>query len=251
MLVPARASVRPRVASSLLLGGLAALVVSVPAAVMVMAQEPAPPAGAPCAVGLDVGSLSARDRGFVARHVLACGDLERGAISRHEYRARITAIDTAWTALPLTPPVMQWASTVREVSTQYTAASWAATKVLGAPDVYPTHGDNAAAWASLGADDRAEWIEVGYDQPMPVSAVDIYETYNPGAVDRVELITVSGERIEAYAGKASARGAAARIQHVETGCTQEPIVAVRVHLDSAAVPGWNELDAIGLLPCTP
>jgi hypothetical protein len=36
----------------------------------------------------------------------------------------------------------------------------------------------------------------------------------------------------------------------EVRCTRERIASVRVHLDSKAVAGWNEIDAIGVVPCT-
>jgi len=121
--------------------------------------------------------------------------------------------------------------------------------VLGAPDVYPAHGDNTNAWASLGADDRPEWLEVGFAQPMPISAVEVYETFNPGAVSSIELITADGARIPAYQGVAGATGQTSNKLRAEVGCTDASIVGVRVHVASTVVAGWNELDAIGIVPC--
>ena len=248
----------PRLVRSWLLAGLAMGLVSRPLAAAVL-THPGAPASAPdtaCMPGFDVGVLPACDQGYLARRVMICGDQARGMITAAEYRDQVSRLDAAWTgtaAPPLAPvaPLLavQWAATVRGVSSEYTATSWAAARVLGAPDVYPGHGDNAQAWASHGADDGTEWIEVGYDHPMPISAVKIFETYNPGAVSRVELITSSGGMILAYAGAAQPRGEAAYEHAITVSCTQEPIVAVRVVLDSQAVPGWNELDAIGLVPC--
>jgi hypothetical protein len=140
-----------------------------------------------------------------------------------------------------------WASTVNGVSSQYTASSWSAAQLLGPPDVFPQSGDNAKAWASLGADDRDEWVDVGFDRAGSVSGVEIYETYNPGAVDRVELVTASGAVIEAQVAAASTAPSIRRLASVS--CTKEPVVAVRVHLASMRVAGWNELDAIGVVPC--
>ena len=241
----------PRYVGSVLLGGLAAALVVLPIAAAMMANRTA--AANPCAVAFDATALSARDRGLVARRLLACSDVTNGRITSAEYHQQIDAIDTAWTtkALPaiVALPAIQWASTVRGVSTQYTASSWAATKVLGAPDVFPGNGDNASAWASLGADDRDEWIEVGYAQPMQISAVEIYETFNPGAISAIELITADGEHIAAYQGAPGATGQTSNKLRAEVGCTSSPIVAVRVQLASTTVPGWNELDAIGLVPC--
>ena len=115
--------------------------------------------------------------------------------------------------------------------------------------MFPAHGDNANAWASLGADDRDEWIEVGYARPTRVSAVEVLETYNPGAISSIELVTASGQRIQAYQGAPATTGQTANRLHVDVTCTVEPIVSVAVHLASTKVAGWNELDAIGLQPC--
>jgi hypothetical protein len=221
------------------------------------APAPAPPTPAQlCAPAIDMKVLPARDRSYIARQVMTCSDHVLGKISDDAYRARIAKLDAAWDATPpdteavvAAAPAVQWAATVRGVSSQYTNTSWSAENVLGAPDVFPASGDNAHAWASLGADTGPEWIEVGYANPTPISAIDIVETYNPGAVHRVLLRTASGEQIVAYAGAAGTAGGAARMQKIAIACTAEPIVAVRVELDSQAVPGWNELDAIGVEPC--
>lgn len=139
--------------------------------------------------------------------------------------------------------VVEWASTVRDVSSQYGSDQWSAQQALGAPNVFPADGDNAEAWASLTADGQAEFIEVGYDRPMRASGVDIYETFNPGAVNGVELIGEGGTHQMAVSGNGS------QPLRVRFGCTSDRIVAVRIEVDSATVAGWNEIDAIGLVPC--
>ncbi len=238
------------VVGSLFVAGLAVSLVGVSlgsAALALRAHEPDP-----CRIAMDPASLGTHDRALVARRMLACSDVTHGRISASEYRAQIEAIDQEWTPAPTiiaAPPATQWASSIREVSTQYSAQSWAANKVLGAPDVFPAHGDNTNAWASLGADDRDELLEVGFAQPMHASAVEIYETYNPGAVRSITLITTSGAHIHAYQANPMATSATANRLRVDTQCTSEPIAAVRVELGSMAVPGWNEIDAIGLVPC--
>lgn len=204
-----------------------------------------------CAPAVDVEVLPARDRSYIARQVMTCSDHALGTLSDEAYRARMAKLEASWDAVPVVavPPAVQWATSVRGASSEYTSTSWAASNALGAPDVYPASGDNAHAWASLGADSGPEWIEVGYAQPTPISAVDVVETFNPGAVQRVVLTTASGEHVVAYTGAAVAAGAASRTNRIAVACTAEPIVAVRVELDSQAVPGWNEIDAIGVEPC--
>jgi hypothetical protein len=249
MLVRPSASLPLTLGRTLVIGGLAASLLS---SMIAGALTPQPPRAIdPCALSFDAATLASRDRSLVARHALACSDVTHGRITQAAYRAQVAAIDAAWTtpaAAPV-PPVIQWASTVRGYSSQYSATSWAADRVLGAPDVFPQHGDHTNAWASLGADDRDEWIEVGYAQPMRASAVEVFETFNPGAITAIELITASGQRITAFQGAPAGKGQAANKLHADVGCTAEPIVAVHVRLASTQVAGWNELDAIGLQPC--
>ncbi|KAB2890023.1 MAG: hypothetical protein F9K40_19520 [Kofleriaceae bacterium] len=151
-----------------------------------------------------------------------------------------------------TPPVMPamiWSATVREVSSQWGSDDWSAKRALGAPDVYPAGGDQVNAWASLGADDRTEILELGLGRAARVSAVEVYETFNPGAVSQIELIGASGARVVAHRARAERLGSEARVLRAEVACTSEPIVAVRVTIDSRAVEGWNEIDAVGVQPC--
>lgn len=142
-------------------------------------------------------------------------------------------------------PGIVWASEVRAMSSQYDAGAWSAAQALGAPDVYPGSGDDDRAWASLGADDRTEYLEVGF-APRRISALRIYETYNPGAVSRVELTFADGTTHVVAGVAPGGAGADAVLRRVDLGgCTTQPVIAARVTVDSTRVAGWNEIDAIG------
>jgi hypothetical protein len=240
------------VIGSLFLAGLSVSLVGVSLGSAVLALRGEAPD--PCSIAMDPSSLETHERGLVARRMLACSDLTHGRITPSEYRQHVAAIDSEWTPAPAPPAARhtgtQWASAVRGMSTQYTTGSWAATKALGAPDVYPASGDNANAWASLGADDRDEYLELWFAQPMRASAVEVYETFNPGAVRSITLITTSGKRIDAYQATPAATGTEANLLRASVGCTTEPIASVRVDLGSTQVGGWNEIDAVGLVPCS-
>jgi hypothetical protein len=152
--------------------------------------------------------------------------------------------------LPPPAPEMIWSSTVRAMSSQWGADDWSAKRALGAPDVYPASGDQVNAWASEGADDRTEFLELGLERAVSVAAVEVYETYNPGAVTEIELIGLTGSRTVVHRARAEQLGSATHVTRAKVGgCTGEPIVAVRVTIDSRAVEGWNEIDAVGVVPC--
>jgi hypothetical protein len=84
-----------------------------------------------------------------------------------------------------------------------------------------------------------------------VRAVEIYETFNPGAIESLELITVSGRRIvlRGAPGTIDGRMGASQKRTFDMQCTSEPIAGVRVNIASQIVEGWNEIDAVGLVPC--
>lgn len=240
-----------KVAGPALLAGAALLLVGA-GAVLGSSGSPAPatdPCGLPA--GVKLGDLEARDASLVTRRLLACRDLQHGRIDLATYQARAAAIDASWTPEPVRAarPAIVWASTLRGFSTQYSPTSWSAHQVLGAPDVYPGSGDNVRAWASLSADDRDEWLEVGFDNAGTISAVEVYETFNPGATERIELVTASGKTIVVMPDVAPMAGEGAMRRTAKLACTAEPIVAARVHLASRQVAGWNEVDAIGVVPC--
>jgi hypothetical protein len=229
-------------------GHAGALVVSIIAAglatgislVGLLAATAPPPQGLdPCRVPAGVVVADA-ERAFALRWALACVDLSEGRISPAEYRERIDG--------PAPPPAVVWGHVVRSVSSQWSATQWSAERALGAPDVFPEHADRPLAWASLEADAPAEHLEVGLPRPMRVRAVEVLETLNPGAVTRIDLVGADGQRRTVHEAAARPLGAQAHRRVVDLACS-EPVTAVRVTLDSAAVPGWNEIDAIGVTPC--
>jgi hypothetical protein len=148
-------------------------------------------------------------------------------------------------------PAVMWANHVLGYSTQYSEDAWSARQALGMPNVFPEHGDIQRAWASRDPDGHMEWIELGYATPRAVRAVEIYETFNPGAIESIELITTSGRRIVLRGDPGVIDGimGASQKRTFETPCTSEPIAGVRVNVASQVVEGWNEIDAVGLVPC--
>ncbi|HEV8324000.1 MAG TPA: hypothetical protein VG389_20455 [Myxococcota bacterium] len=146
-----------------------------------------------------------------------------------------------------------WPDRVVKASSAYGEGTdgWSAAKALGAPDVWPRGDDDVNAWASAEADGTVETIDLGFSDPaLRLEGVDVYETYNPGAVRRVELVGRGGETLVAYDGPAAALSEAAYVRALRFTCTPFAVASVRLTIDSAAVPGWNEIDAVGAHRCT-
>ena len=211
----------------------------------------------PAGVALD--TLDPPAQSILMRRALVCNDHREGRITDDELATRVAALDAELVGKRIvrrkprpveSDQLIVWASSVIDVSSQYSDEAWSANQVLGKPDVFPTYGDHNKAWASLGADDREEWIEVGFAGNERISGVEIYETFNAGAIDQVELVTVKGRRIDVAIPPDTAAPGTSVKRVFDVRCTQELVRSVRVHLDSQRVSGWNELDAIGVVPCT-
>jgi len=179
----------------------------------------------------------------LSRWVMACADYECGRIDHDAF----VAVTDELRAPPKAPRTMVWADQVVSVSSQYGTDSWSAGQVLGPPNVYPTMSDNTSAWATEEEDAGIETIEVSFNVAHRIDAVQVFETYNPGAVTRIDLLDQVGEIIETHKpGFIINTGR----RTIEVGCTVVPIASVRVTLDTRTVSGWNELDAIGVRPCS-
>lgn len=147
---------------------------------------------------------------------------------------------------------VRWASSVIGFSTEYTTGAWSAAQALGPPDTYPSYGDIDSAWASLLPDDTEEFLELGFSNPAPISAVSIYETFAPGAVSKVSVRNSQTLAwVEVWNGTAAAAPPVSRIFTVTFPETSFPVDAVRIVLDSPAVADWNEIDAVGILRVSP
>ncbi len=122
-------------------------------------------------------------------------------------------------------------------------SNWGVNQVTGTPNTKGI-GDIASAWASSTPDDSKEWLELEYDKSVVPTAILVHETYNPGAVVKVTHVPFWGGEKTLWEGRdpVGANGGVSRLPvlvGIKTG-------HIKVYIDSPAVPGWNEIDAVGL-----
>lgn len=126
---------------------------------------------------------------------------------------------------------------------------WGPEQASGPPNT-PQAGDITTAWASSSPDGQPEWLLLDYAKPVVPKAVLVYETYNPEALNKVSAFKPDGSEVEVWSGKdptppAKKKGIAAIPVKVEY-----KVKRVKIYLDSPAVQGWNEIDAVGLRDAT-
>ncbi|MCC3159264.1 T9SS type A sorting domain-containing protein [Hymenobacter sp. 15J16-1T3B] len=141
---------------------------------------------------------------------------------------------------------LRYAASVLRFSSEY-SSSWAASMTTGTPDVYPRYGDLSGAWASSAADGTREYLVLRFNNPAPAKRILIWETYNPGAIDTVFVRNPgSGAWVPVYTATAAAAGGNSRILNINFPLTSFAVRDVRLAINSAAVAGWNEIDAVAL-----
>lgn len=124
--------------------------------------------------------------------------------------------------------------------------SWGPEQVTGAPDT-PTAGDRTTAWASRTQDGQMEWLQLEYEAAVTVVKVKVYETYCPGSLVRVASVDDNGKETELWAGPdPTPMNAPMGVSEV-AAAGQPKTKRIKVYLNSLAVPGWNEIDAVGLV----
>lgn len=128
--------------------------------------------------------------------------------------------------------------------------AWGPEQATGAPDT-STAGDMITAWASLLPDDQDEWLLLTYKKAAVPAEILIYETYNPGAVYRVTVFRGRKE-VEVWSGTDPVPADNPVSGKITKGVAKIPVDVsfstkqVKVYLHSTMVPGWNEIDAVGI-----
>jgi len=141
----------------------------------------------------------------------------------------------------------QWAEKAK-ASSEYGSDSYGAQQATGAPNV-PSHADDGRAWASASADNQEEWLDLAYAKAVHATGVRIRQTYNPGAIKQIELYDEAGQAHVVWSGIDPARGQSTDITWfgIQFTATTFKTQRVRITLDSPAVKGWNEIDAVQLV----
>jgi hypothetical protein len=128
---------------------------------------------------------------------------------------------------------------------QNMTGSWGINQVTGPPDT-PGSGDIATAWASASQDDSSEWLELEYDESVVPTAILVHESYNPGALTKITHVSFWGYETTLWEGADPTPVTAGR------GVSRVPVSAdfktghIKLYFDSPKVPGWNEIDAVGI-----
>ena len=147
---------------------------------------------------------------------------------------------------------VHWASKVLGFSSERTepinqGPQYRAIQILGVPNKLPQIGDSFSAWSPSGADTYAEeYIKVGFDKPIKIRQVCIGENLNPGAVVRVLAYDSTDKEYLIHENKEDGPTIKGRMWNVIIPQTEFTVYAIKIVLVPAKVPGYNQIDAIGI-----
>ena len=79
---------------------------------------------------------------------------------------------------------VQWASRVIEFSSELTDIQYAADQALGTPNVLPIGGESPNAWTP-DRSNKAEFLKVGFENPMRIMQIIVAESYSPSTITAV------------------------------------------------------------------
>jgi hypothetical protein len=140
----------------------------------------------------------------------------------------------------------QWA-TQASASSQYGATTYSAAQATGALNV-EKHGDDARAWASAEPDHGVETLTLTFAQPVHATEVRVRQSFNPGAITRIEVAGGGGAKQIVFEGPDLAIYPAYTVGWLVIPCAPTVFLAtsVTITLDTTRVKGWNEIDAVQL-----
>jgi hypothetical protein len=170
--------------------------------------------------------------------VRAGGDVEvRGRVDRVLRLLRDIEVDDE-------NRLRQWAVSAK-ASSQYSDDAHSAKQATGKPDTHVA-GDQRTAWAQSEADAGEEWLELTYEVAVRPLRVRIHEACVPGAVVRVEACDAAGKWHDVWKGADPTKDAPGWFE-LDVDVPGLVVKTVRVTLNTAAVAGWNEIDAVELI----
>ena len=149
---------------------------------------------------------------------------------------------------------VQWASSALGASSEKRGEQYGeqykASQALGHPSKLPQLGESPTAWAPQLADNPGDdWIQVGFPAPTPARQVVVAESVNPGSVVRVVVTDEAGTDHTVYTNpKPQPRpDPLLYVPLPDAGLT---VAKVKVFINSGAIRGINQIDAIGLTATT-
>ncbi|XP_034301075.2 uncharacterized protein [Magallana gigas] len=165
--------------------------------------------------------------------------------------ARIPLLLCVWTLLSfqeIQASIRLWASEVTNFSSQHNSRGYSAKQVLGKPNVYPRYGDISGTWTQPGNQlDRIHFIEVKFPRKLYVSKINIYETYNAGAVVKISVKDGQNQWVDIFSVNHARIIRRARKFSPQIKRFIFPVDELRIEVDCSVARDYVEIDAVEIV----
>ncbi|WP_191907046.1 OmpA family protein [Adhaeribacter soli] len=142
-----------------------------------------------------------------------------------------------------------WTTKVLKVSSQRASGKdpYAPDQVIGEPNALPLGEPNSQAWSPKRDDEKEEFIEIRFSKSLVARQVAVVENVNPGSITKIELVDTRGLKHEVYKNEMPGPLAVkSRVLTVSFPAAKYRTIGVVVTMNTAAVGGVNQIDAIGI-----
>lgn len=141
---------------------------------------------------------------------------------------------------------IQWASELLYQYNQYQEFDYSGLQVLGSPDAFPPGHINKNAFRMSG-DAEFGTLKLGFATAQHVQQVIIIENNQPGRIAQVKLIDEFGFNYIIYQQEPHRENAKFRSMVLSLPRTEYLIKSIEIKLNSIPVPGYSQIDAVGIL----
>jgi outer membrane protein OmpA-like peptidoglycan-associated protein len=146
---------------------------------------------------------------------------------------------------------VQWASRVIGYSSESVLPKmpkqYGAQQILGRPSKLPAVGSSACAWQpATEASLTEEWIKVGYEKPMKIKQIAVAENSNAGCITRIYGYDANDREFLLYTNTKDTMPSPGRMLNIQLKPTTFAVAALKIMLNTRRIPGWNQLDAVGI-----
>ncbi len=138
----------------------------------------------------------------------------------------------------------QWAEDAT-ASSQFAETSYTPLEATGAPNI-SAPSDNPLSWASAEADAGEETLELTYQHMVTPTGVRIFESYNPGAVTKVEAYDADSDEWSLLWEGEAPTDEDIRVFSPPLDTVDFLTNRIRLTVQTDLVSGWNEIDAVEL-----
>jgi outer membrane protein OmpA-like peptidoglycan-associated protein len=141
-----------------------------------------------------------------------------------------------------------WAAKITAVSSQKAEGkeAFSPEKVLGEPNAQPLGQVSNEAWIPR-KESNDEFIEVRFGKSLIAKQVTVVENFNPGSVSKIELVDTRGQLHEVYTNDSPGPiPEQFRSLQITFAAGTYRTIGVVVSMNTKAVNGVNQIDAIGI-----